>query len=417
MLNIKKIVFSLTLMLAINTIGFAQEILKLDSILKIIAENNLELKAYGSIIKSQDEAIKGAKAQPAPMFGVGNFLRPYSTRGLAVGDERGDFMITADQEIINPAKLKANENYLKSKSAITNFQQSANYKELKAIAKGLYYEIIIAKKQLTFIQNQSRILENLKKLAEIRYTYNKGNLNTIFEADGKIYEIQNDELMLNSKIEANLIKLKVLMTLSIDFKFDVDTSQNIFFNPVKDISSEYLETRVSEIKQMNEQIKSSQLNTKLMQQQFKPDLKIAFDHMMPYGNTMPLNYSARVGITVPIAPWSVKSYKSAVKMNEFEIFAMREQKDALINNLYSIIKSTEVELTYHQKRHVNFEQKIIPAMKKNLEILMLKYQENKAELPMVLDAWQGLNTTQMNYLNELNEYYQTIVAYEKALEI
>lgn len=417
MLNIKKIFLSLTLMLMINAIGFAQEVLKLDSVLKLIAQNNLELKAYGSIIKSQDEAVKGAKAQPAPMVGIGNFVTPYSARGLASDGGRGDFMITADQEIINPAKLKANENYLKSKSAVTNFAQTVNYNELKAKAKGFYYEIIVAKKQLTFIQSQYRILENLKKLAEIRYSYNKGSLNTIYETDGRIYEVQNDALALKAKIESSIIKLNLLMNKPAENFFEVDTNQQVNFMPKKNISPAYLQTRVSEIKQMEEQIKSSQLNTKLMQQQFKPDLKIGFDHMMPYGNTMPLNYSARVGLTIPIAPWSVKSYKSAVKINEFEINAIQEQKDALINNLTSIIKSSEIELAYHQLIHSNFEQKIIPAMRKNLEVLMLNYQENKAELPMVLAAWQGLNNTQMNYLNELNEYYQTIVQYEKALEI
>lgn len=417
MLNINKILFTLMLILVINGIGFAQQVLKLDSVLKIIAENNLELKAYGSIIKSQDEAVKGAKAQPAPIVSVGNFLRPYSTRGLSPGNGRGDFMISADQEIINPAKLKANENYLKSKSAITNFQQSVNYNELKAMAKGFYYEIIIAKKQLTFIQYQSRIIETLKKLAEIRYPYNKGNLNTIFEADAKIYEVQNEELMLKAKIESGFVKLNLLMNKSIDFPFNVDTIHFSHFAPIKNFSSTYLQDRVSEIKQIEEQIKSSQLNTKLMQTQFKPDLKIAFDHMTPYGNNMPLNYTARVGVTIPIAPWSVKSYKSALKMNEFEIDAKQEQKDALINNLTSIIKSAEIEVAYHQLINSNYEQKIIPAMKKNFEILMLNYQENKAELPMVLDAWEKLNNTKMNYINELSRYYQTIVQYEKALEI
>ncbi|MDA9554925.1 TolC family protein [Pelobium sp.] len=403
-------------MLAIQSAGMAQEVLKLDEVLKIIAQDNLELKSYGNIIKSQDEAVKGAKAQPAPMVGVGNFRTPYPAKGSSNNVEKGDFMITADQEIINPAKLKANENYLKSKSAVTNYQQQANYNELKANAKSLYYEMIIATKQLQFIESQARILSNLKKLAEIRYPYNKGNLNTIFEADAKIYEMENDKLMLKSKIDANLIRLNLMMNKPSSYQFKVDTAMMIHFIPAKNISSELLQNRVSEVKQLDEQIKSSQLNTKLLQQQFKPDLKIGFDHMTPYGG-MPLNYSARVGVSIPIAPWSVKSYKSAIKTNEFEVLAMQNQKEAMLNNLTAIIKSTEVELIYHEHRHENFEEKIIPSMKKNLELMMLNYQENKAELPMVLEAWQGLNNAQMSYLNELNEYYQTIVQYEKALEI
>jgi len=47
---------------------------------------------------------------------------------------------------------------------------------------------------------------------------------------------------------------------------------------------------------------------------------------------------------------------------------------------------------------------------------MLAYEENREQLPIVLDAWETLNMTQIQYLEKMEEYYTMIVAYEKELE-
>jgi outer membrane protein TolC len=46
----------------------------------------------------------------------------------------------------------------------------------------------------------------------------------------------------------------------------------------------------------------------------------------------------------------------------------------------------------------------------------LSYQENKSDLNTVIDAWEALNMAQMNYLNQLEKFYQMIVDYEKNIE-
>jgi hypothetical protein len=64
----------------------------------------------------------------------------------------------------------------------------------------------------------------------------------------------------------------------------------------------------------------------------------------------------------------------------------------------------------------NYRTKIVPALKKNYQTLMLAYEENREQLPIVIDGWEALNMAQMEYLNKLEEYYLMIVGYEKELE-
>ena len=47
---------------------------------------------------------------------------------------------------------------------------------------------------------------------------------------------------------------------------------------------------------------------------------------------------------------------------------------------------------------------------------MLSYQENKMDIPLVIDAWEALNMSQMTYLDQLQKYYKLLTEYEKNVE-
>ncbi len=68
------------------------------------------------------------------------------------------------------------------------------------------------------------------------------------------------------------------------------------------------------------------------------------------------------------------------------------------------------------KQIENYDRRITPALRKNYETLMLAYEENKEDLPIVIDAWETLTMTQLQYLDTVQRYYEMIVSYEKQLE-
>ena len=47
---------------------------------------------------------------------------------------------------------------------------------------------------------------------------------------------------------------------------------------------------------------------------------------------------------------------------------------------------------------------------------MLAYEENREELPMVIDGWEAMSMAQLEYLDKLEDYYNMIVSHEKELE-
>ena len=64
----------------------------------------------------------------------------------------------------------------------------------------------------------------------------------------------------------------------------------------------------------------------------------------------------------------------------------------------------------------NYEKAILPALEKNYRATMLAYEENREQLPAVIDAWEASNMAQLEYLDKQQEYYNMIVSYEKEIE-
>ena len=137
--------------------------------------------------------------------------------------------------------------------------------------------------------------------------------------------------------------------------------------------------------------------------------------MQPLGN-MPTQFTAMGMVSIPIAPWSSKMYKAEVKGMQYDIEAMKKGREALLLETRGMLAGMSVQLIRMQQQLDNYQTKIIPALRKNYQTLMLAYEENREQLPIVIDGWEALNMAQMEYLEKLEGYYNMIVNYEKELE-
>jgi len=414
MRNIKNILCAVLLIAGMKV--SAQEVLSLEQVLERIEQNHPALKAYDSQVKSREAKAAGAGAWMAPMVGVGTFMTPYPGAGMIGESDKGALMFTAEQDIPNPAKLKARSEFLSSQSAISLEGKRSAFNSLRATAKELYFDLLVAERKVKYQKENRRVMETMRKLAEIRYPLNQGGLSNIFKAEGRAYEAENMILMTESEIRSKKIALAALMFRSPMDSFQIDTAYRVAFVPPMSVDTMYHAAVHSDIRQMDMKIRSMALDVKQMRQQAKPDFRIRFEHMINRSDMMPNQYTLMGMVSIPIAPWSSKMYKSDIKAMEFEIDAMTLERQAMLSQMEGMSRSMETELRTMQKQLGNYESKILPALTKNMKVSMLSYQENKLELPMVIDSWETINMSQMNYLDQLQKFYKMLVEYEKSIE-
>lgn len=411
-----KVGLILTALAGISLNTSAQQRMSLPEVLKEVEANNPSLKTYDYQAKAQEAKVEGAGAWMAPMVGAGTFMSPYPGQGMIEEGDKGAFMISAEQDIPNPAKVKARREYLQTLAKSYTLGRSERFNDLRSRTRQLYFDLIVASKKQKFQRENKQIMQTMKKLADIRYPYNQGKLNEVFKAEGRLAEADNMLLMTAGQIRANKIALNALMNRPATAVLEIDTNYIVSFTPLADLDSTYLIAARSDLRIMQNNIYSMQANINQMRQQAKPDFRIRFDHMSNYSAMMPKQFTLMGMLSIPIVPWSSKMYKSEIKSMNFEIDAMRQQTEGMLTEMLGMAKSMSVELVSMEQQLKGYETRILPALKKSLDVSMLSYQENKMDLSEVIVGWEALNMTQMNYVDALQRYYKMITEYEKSIE-
>ena len=391
-----------------------QHTVSLDTILKRIDENNPMLQTYALRAESYKHRAEAGSAWMAPMVGAGTFMTPYPGQEVMDGD-KGSLMLQLEQEIPNPSKLRAQKVYEASKADVEFAGRAIASNTLKARAKNLYYAWIIAGQRIKVLRENEKIMQMMQKIEEIRYPYNQSQLSGVYRSRAKIEENENMIRMQQGEIAKAKAWLNSLMNLPATRPLAIDSTTSPAFTPEARLDTVLLAGRRKDILQMEQNIRSMQLGVKAMKNQSKPDFKLRVDHMSPLGSMMPKQYSVMGMVSIPLAPWSSKMYKSEVKAMNYEIQAMEKERVGMLQESHGMLTGMQYEIQSMQKRIAAMEEKIIPSLRKTMEADFVNYQENKLEVVAVINSWEALTMMQLNVLDEKMKLYQMIVDYEKEL--
>jgi outer membrane protein TolC len=398
----------------------AQEKLGLDSIFSVITANHPTLKMYDAEIRSMDEAAKGAGSWDAPQLSTGLWMTPYNpnlwkkqsdgTTGM------GQYMVSAQQMFPNKKKQHAEEKYMQGMSAAEKEKKNASLNELYAAAKQNYYQWMIIQKKMAVLDQNQKLLDFMIKNAELRYKNNLGKVNAYYKVKASLGNIENMRIMLENEIAQKRITLNTLMNRDKTIAFDIDTMYVIKnYSSFSFDSTAFINTR-SDIKAIDKDIQLTWLRQLAEKTKLKPEFGIRYDHMFGFGG-FPMQYSLMGMVRLPMAKWSSKASKASVESLQWKAESLNQQKQMMINEATGMSYGMRSEITAKQKQVRLFDGNILPALRKNFQTMQLGYEQNTAELFELYDAWETLNMTQLEYLDQLQQLLLMQVELERILEI
>ena len=383
--------------------------LSLDSVLHRVA-NNPALQAYDAKISAEDAYSAGAKSLDAPKISAGQYQTPYR-----VNPNGGSFMIQAEQMFINPAKLRAKEDYMKGMSKVTAADKGYLKNQLIAQAKQYYYERVILEKKLALLGNTRGLLEYMLKDANIRLTYGKEKLSNIYKAKAELFELDNVSEQLQNEVGQNNIMLNTLMNRDKQTAFTVDTIIDVknYENGITD-TVKLIAVR-SDIKGVDRSIELQQLNTQIEYSKRKPDFGIQAAHMFSYGG-MANQYILMASVTIPIVPWASNEYKANIKGIQYEVQELQQKRIDILNQAAGQLTGLRTGMSSKSRQISNYRQNIIPALQNSYKTSLQAYDQNTGDLPSVLNAIKDLQMARMAAFDRLQELLLLQVAYEKENE-
>lgn len=386
------------------------QVLTIDSIKAIIEKQYPELAMYNLQVKAYNAYAEGAKSWEPPQIGTGLYMTPYNFE-----KNMGSYMISIQQMIPNPSKQKASQQYMQAMSSVDVQNEKVAANEFYALAKSDYAEWIILKKKKAVLSESEELLNYIIKVSEIRYPYEQEKLNDIYKAKASLGELQNMQIMVDNEILQKQISLNTLMNRNKNTVFDIDTSYAIKNYETEIIDSTSISNSRSDVKSIDQEIKLAKLKQQFEWSKRLPEFGIKYDNMFAFG-TPPNQFSIMGMITIPIAPWSSKMYKSNVTGINYEIAAFQKQKESLVNETSGEIMSLQTQIKSKKLQVDLYKNNIIPALEKNYKTTLLAYDQNTEDLFSVLDAWQSLKLGRIEYLEQIKDLLLLQVEFEKQIE-
>ena len=397
--------------------GASPSILKLDDILVTIQSNHPSVKMYDAGIRASDEAAKGARSWDAPELGTGLWMTPYNPslwkRNADGTNGMGQYMISARQMIPNKKELDANEKYLRAVSAAGKESKLADLNDLYAAAKMSYYTWLIAAKKIKVLDDNEKLLQFMIQSTEIRFSNNLGKLNAYYKAKAALGDIENQRIQLQNDITQQLVRLNTLMNRQVQAPFTIDTAYTLKdYSPAD--SNYFLQTR-SDIKAVQKNIDLAYLQQDLERNKLKPQFGIQYDHMFGFGG-QPMQYTLMATVRLPMAAWSSRASKASIESLHWKAESLAQQQKVMINEATGQVQGLLAAIDSKKRQVQLFEQDILPALTKNYQVLQLGYEQNTSELFEVLDAWQTLNMTQLEYWQQVQDLLTLQTEMDKTLQ-
>lgn len=398
-------------------------VLPLDSVLQRVERRNPAVQQYAYQAQAKEAAVAGYNSWEAPKVSAGLWMTPYNQRkarelsGMAGSNQlQGQAIVSVEQMIPNPAKQRARREYLSSQSASVRADQQFRLVELRAQAKTLYVEQAVLTKKLAVLDENEELLRFLIKLAEARYPYNQATLPSIYDAKARLEMHLNDHRQASALAAQNLIQLNTLMNQPRGEAFAVDTAvlaaAALALAPADTAA---LAGRRSDVRSLDRALTTVRLSQRLEASRRLPDFGVQFDHM-PFLGAGANQFTLMGSVSLPLVPWAAREYKANVAALGFEAQALRKQREDVLNEAAGRLASLQTDLQLRRDQTRAYEKRILPALRRSYQATMLAYEQNTGQLFLVLEAWNTLKRTRLEYLDNLQQQLTQQIAYEKELE-
>ncbi|MEO7263925.1 MAG: TolC family protein [Ferruginibacter sp.] len=397
----------------------AQTILRMDDIKPAIEKNHPTLKMFDAEARSMDEAAKGVYSWMPPELGAGFYQTPYDPKRWKYMDGQpgmGMFMISAQQMFPNKKRQNAEYAFMNAQSSIEKQRKDVALNELLYITKKNYYEWVVIEKKLKVLQENDKLLKFMMQSAEIRYKNGLGKISAYYKAKAALANVENMKLMLENEIVQKRIAINTAMNRNANELFTVDTNFVWLDFNQQMFDSAALVNQRSDIKVIERNIAVNDLERKAELAKLNPEFGIKYDHMTGWGR-QPLQFSVMLMAKIPLARWSSKMNKAKAESIGWRNEALKNQQQMIINEAAGMANSSYTELVLKRKQMKLYEEQIIPALRRNFQTMLLGYEQNTEELFEVFDAWEALNMTQMDYLDQLMKGLQMQAELMKIMEI
>ena len=396
------------LILLLTNIAFAEE-LNLQQLTAEALKNNPEILAAESRANASRFRIPQAQSLPDPMFMFG--YQNEGWRRYTYGEMQGaQWMFSASQMFPFPGKLSL-KGEMTSRDAESLKASSASIR-LKTIArvKELYYELLLAYKNIDLIKDRTILFSRIEDAALSRYSTGMAPQQEVLMAQTEKYMLREKEEMFKQKIQSIEAMLNTTIGRDVNSPLGrpVEPSRTVF-NRSMDKLLKAAHENSPEIKSKEKMVLSAEAKVRMAKKEYYPDFTIAASLFERRGDFEDM-WSLTTTINIPL--FYRTKQKQAVHEAEASLSEARNEKEAIrlmiasaIRDNYSMLKTTEKLMDLYKNG-------LIPKTYQDFEAALAGYITGKVEAITVILRLKSLIEFETLYWNQYVEREKAVARIE-----
>ncbi|MDD2985517.1 TolC family protein [Flavobacterium sp.] len=391
----RKILIISILFMAYNVVGQS-----INDYYTIAAENNPELKAKYKEFEAAMQKIPQVSSLPDPNLSMGYFISPVETR---LGPQNMRFSLTQMFPWFGTLKAQKNAATLMAESKYQAFLNAKN--QLYSQVATAYYPLYELLKLKDIEQENIKILESYKNIANAKFENGKGSLVDVLRVDIMIKDAQTNLDILTKKEPALTSWLNSILNRKYNEKIVISKDLQIMELPMEYRKDSITTNPILQELELKKQ--ASEVAIEVARKQGLPKLGLGLDYVL-VGKGMNNFPDSGKDIIMPMVSVSLpifrKRYNAATKEAKLMQESFSFQKEAYENKLNGTYYKLVFELEKERDLLKLYEGQVL-TLSKSLNLLFAYYSNANKDFEEVLRMQQELLKYQKMQLSSTSTFY------------
>lgn len=391
----RKILIISILFMAYNVVGQS-----INDYYTIAAENNPELKAKYKEFEAAMQKIPQVSSLPDPNLSMGYFISPVETR---LGPQNMRFSLTQMFPWFGTLKAQKNAATLMAESKYQAFLNAKN--QLYSQVSTAYYPLYELLKLKDIEQENIKILESYKNIANAKFENGKGSLVDVLRVDIMIKDAQTNLDILTKKEPALTSWLNSILNRKYNEKIVISKDLQIMELPMEYRKDSITTNPILQELELKKQ--ASEVAIEVARKQGLPKLDLGLDYVL-VGKGMNNFPDSGKDIIMPMVSVSLPIFRKKYNAATNEAKLMQEsyafQKEAYENKLNGTYYKLVFELEKERDLLKLYEGQVI-TLSKSLNLLFAYYSNANKDFEEVLRMQQELLKYQKMQLSSTSTFY------------
>ena len=366
----------------------------------IAAENNPELKAKYKEFEAAMQKIPQVSSLPDPNLSMGYFISPVETR---LGPQNMRFSLTQMFPWFGTLKAQKNAATLMAESKYQAFLNAKN--QLYSQVATAYYPLYELLKLKDIEQENIKILESYKNIANAKFENGKGSLVDVLRVDIMIKDAQTNLDILTKKEPALTSWLNSILNRKYNEKIVISKDLQIMELPMEYRKDSITTNPILQELELKKQ--ASEVAIEVARKQGLPKLGLGLDYVL-VGKGMNNFPDSGKDIIMPMVSVSLpifrKKYNAATKEAKLMQESFSFQKEAYENKLNGTYYKLVFELEKERDLLKLYEGQVL-TLSKSLNLLFAYYSNANKDFEEVLRMQQELLKYQKMQLSSSSTFY------------